>query len=290
MFQFIPMALIWGSSFLFVELALEFTTALGVAFWRTALGGFAMLALVLATKARLPRRPQEWLHLWVAGLFMSAIPFSLFSFAQQYTTSVLAAIIGAATPMFALLAMLTIFRAERPGALATTGLLIGLIGVLVTLGAWQGFGENQPVAILALVLAALSYGIGTPYIRKFVTPLKLPGSSTAAVQVGSSALTLLPFYLLGGPLFVAEPELPNLLALIALGVLGSGYAYSLYHGVINKAGSAVATMVTYTNPVIASVWGVLLLSEPMHWYEPVGGVIVIAGAYLTQYRPKVPRG
>lgn len=280
------MALIWGSSFLFVELALEFTTALGVAFWRTALGGLAMTAVVVLGKAKLPQRPIEWLHLWVAGLFMSAIPFSLFSYAQQFTTSVLAAIIGAATPMFALLAMLTIFKAEKPTGLAITGLIIGLIGVLVTLGAWQGFGENQPLAIIALVGAALSYGIGTPYIRKYVSPLKLPGSTTAAVQVGSSAITLLPFYVLSGPLFTGTPATPNLLALLALGVLGSGYAYSLYHGVISKAGSAVATMVTYTNPVIASVWGVLLLSEPLHWYEPIGGAIVIVGAYLTQYRVK----
>jgi len=280
------MALIWGSSFLFVELSLEFTTALGVAFWRTALGGLAMLGLLLVTKARLPQRPMEWFHLWVAGLFMSAIPFSLFSFAQQSTTSVLAAIIGAATPMFALLAMLTIFRVERSSGIAITGLIVGLIGVLITLGAWQGFGDNDPLAIAALVLAALSYGIGTPYLRKYVTPLGLSGTATAAVQVGSSAITLLPFYLLTGPLFTAVPATQNLLALIALGVLGSGYAYRLYHGVIAKAGSAVATMVTYTNPVIASIWGVLLLSEPLHWYEPVGGVIVIAGAYLTQYRPR----
>ena len=283
------MALIWGSSFLFVELALEFTTALGVAFWRTALGGLAMAAVVWFTKAKLPQRPMDWFHLWVAGLFMSAIPFSLSSYAQQSTTSVLAAIIGAATPMFALLTMLTIFRVEKPSGLAITGLIIGLIGVLVTLGAWQGFGDNEPLAILALVCAALSYGFGTPYIRKFVTPLQLPGATTAAVQVGSSALTLLPIYALSGPLFTGTPETLNLLALIALGALGSGYAYSLYHGVISKAGSAVATMVTYTNPVIASVWGVLLLSEPLHWYEPIGGLIVIAGAYLTQYRPKASR-
>lgn len=271
---------------MFVELALEFTTALGVAFWRTALGGLAMAAVVMFNKVALPKRPIEWFHLWVAGLFMSAIPFSLFSYAQQSTTSVLAAIIGAATPMFALLTMLTIFKVEKPSGLAITGLIIGLIGVMVTLGAWQGFGESQPLAIIALVCAAMSYGIGTPYIRKFVTPLKLPGATTAAVQVGSSAITLLPIYVLSGPLFTGTPQAPNLFALLALGVLGSGYAYSLYHVVISKAGSAVATMVTYTNPVIASVWGVLLLSEPLHWYEPVGGAIVIAGAYLTQYKPR----
>jgi drug/metabolite transporter (DMT)-like permease len=68
-------------------------------------------------------------------------------------------------------------------------------------------------------------------------------------------------------------------------VLGSGYAYRLFHGVIASAGSAVASMVTFTNPMIAAIWGILLLNEELHWYEPVGAVVIIVGAYLAQRRP-----
>ncbi len=255
------MALIWGSSFLFTELSLQLTTFFGVAFWRTFLGGTAMILLGLSLKQAFPKTTRQIYHLWIAGLFMSAIPFSLFSFAQQSTTSILAAIIGAATPMFTLLSILVIYKTEKITANILIGLSIGFVGVAITLGAWKGFGDNDPLAILALIFAALSYGIGTPYIRKHVTPMQLPGVTTAAVQVSTSALTLLPLYVLTGPLFVAEPRLETVGALIALGVLGSGFAYRLFHGVIAKAGSATAALVTYTNPVIASIWGVLLLSE-----------------------------
>lgn len=278
------MALIWGSSFLFTELSLQLTTFFGVAFWRTALGGVAMLLLGLILKQVFPKTAREIYHLWVAGLFMSAIPFSLFSFAQQSTTSILAAIIGAATPMFTLLSILVIYRTEKITANILLGLSVGFVGVGITLAAWQGFGENDPLAILALIFAALSYGIGTPYIRKHVTPMQLPGVTTAAVQVSTSALTLLPLYLLTGPLFVAAPRFETVGALVALGVLGSGFAYSLFHGVIAKAGSATAALVTYTNPVIASIWGVLLLSEKLHWYEPVGAAVVILGVWIAQRR------
>ncbi len=277
------MALIWGSSFLFTELSLRFLPFYGVAFWRTFLGGLAMFALVFLLKLQLPKGAQ-WFHLWVAGVLMSAIPFSLFSFAQQSTTSSLAAIIGAATPMFTLLAILTIYRTEKVTLIATSGLLIGLIGVAITLGIWEGFGNNDPLAIAALVLATISYGIGGPYIRKFVTPMNLSGTSTAAAQVFTSAITLLPFYLLTGPLTTANPTIESLLSIVALGVLGSGFAYRLFHDVIKDAGSTVASTVTFTNPVVATIWGVLLLSEELHWYEPIGGLVVILGAWLAQHK------
>ena len=277
------MALIWGSSFLFTELSLRFLPFFGVAFWRTFFGGVAMFALVFLLKLQLPKGAQ-WFHLWVAGLLMSAIPFSLFSFAQQSTTSSLAAIIGAATPMFTLLAILTIYRNEKVTVVATIGLVVGLIGVAITLGIWEGFGQNDPLAIGALVLATISYGIGGPYIRKFISPMNLSGTSSAAAQVFSSALTLLPFYLFSGPLFSQAPTFESLLAILALGVLGSGFAYRLFHDVIRDAGSTVASTVTFTNPVLATIWGILLLGEELHWYEPVGGVVVILGAWLAQHK------
>jgi drug/metabolite transporter (DMT)-like permease len=275
------MALIWGSSFLFTELSLRFLPFFGVAFWRTLLGGLAMFALVFLLKLQLPKGTQ-WLHLWVAGVLMSAIPFSLFSFAQQSTTSSLAAIIGAATPMFTLLAILTIYRTEKVTIVATIGLVVGLIGVAITLGVWEGFGQNDPLAIGALVLATISYGLGGPYIRKFISPMNLSGTSSAAAQVFSSAITLLPFYLFSGPLITQAPSVESLLSIVALGVLGSGYAYRLFHDVIRDAGSTVASTVTFTNPVLATIWGILLLGEELHWYEPIGGAVVILGAWLAQ--------
>lgn len=275
------MALIWGSSFLFTELSLRFLPFYGVAFWRTFLGGAAMFGLVFLLKLQLPKGTQ-WLHLWVAGVLMSAIPFSLFSFAQQSTTSSLAAIIGAATPMFTLLAILTIYRTEKVTIVATIGLVVGLIGVAITLGVWEGFGQNDPLAIGALVLATISYGIGGPYIRKFITPMGLSGSSSAAAQVFTSAITLLPFYLLTGPLITSAPSIESILAILALGILGSGFAYRLFHDVIKDAGSTVASTVTFTNPVLATIWGILLLGEQLHWYEPIGGAVVILGAWLAQ--------
>ena len=283
-YKFIPLALIWGSSFFFIELSLEWTTAVGVAFWRTALGAAAMIVITYSLGFRLPGKLKQWLHLLVAGFFMSAFPFTMYAFAQQYTTSILAAILNATTPMFTLLATFTMFRAQKQNPTAIIGLLVGLVGVGITLGIWQGFGASEPIAIVALLLASISYGIGTPYIRRYITPMKLPATATASVQVLTSAIILLPVYLLTGPLFIAPPTIQSAGALVLLGVLGSGISYWLFHQVVAAAGSAVAATVTYTNPVVATFWGVLLLSEGLHWYEPVGAILVLIGAFFTQGR------
>jgi drug/metabolite transporter (DMT)-like permease len=115
--------------------------------------------------------------------------------------------------------------------------------------------------------------------------MQLPSTSTAMVQVFTSAITLLPLYLITGPLFIAPARVETVGALLLLGVLGSGVAYWLFHQIVAEAGSTVSSTVTYTNPVIATIWGILLLGEPLHWYEPVGGILVLLGAFLSQGKP-----
>jgi drug/metabolite transporter (DMT)-like permease len=274
--------LIWGASFLFIELALTFLTPVGVAFGRTAFGALAMVAAMLVFRTKLPTSFEAWKHLTIAGLMMSSIPFVLFSYAQTEVTSALAAIINAVTPITTVIVILIAFRAEKLKLHVIIGIVIGLLGVLVVLGAWQGFGENNPLAILAMLIAVFLYGIGTPYVRKYVTPLNLATEVSVFGQVGTAALTLLPIYLLTGPLITAVPDLQSIAAIVILGAFGSGVAYLLFYKVLDIVGSAIASSVTYITPIIAVLLGVWLLGEELHWYEPVGGLIVILGAAISQ--------
>ena len=93
---------------------------------------------------------------------------------------------------------------------------------------------------------------------------------------------MLPIYLLSGPLITSAPDLASVAAIVTLGALGSGVAYLLYYKILDVVGSAIASSVTYITPVIAVMLGVILLGEKLHWYEPVGGVIVILGAAISQ--------
>ena len=274
--------LIWGASFLFIELALTFLTPIGVAFGRTFFGALAMVVAMVIFKSKLPTSFEAWKHLTIAGILMSSIPFVLFAYAQTQVTSALAAIINAVTPITTVIVLLVAFRTEKLKPHVVAGIIIGLVGVLVVLGAWQGFGENNPLAIVAMLIAVILYGIGTPYVRKYVTPLNLATEVSVFGQIGTAALTLLPIYLLSGPLITNVPDFASVAAIVTLGALGSGVAYLLYYKILDVVGSAIASSVTYITPVIAVILGVILLGENLHWYEPTGGVIVILGAAISQ--------
>ena len=200
--------LIWGASFLFVEYALTALTPIGVAFWRTTFGALAMLIAVLIYKSKLPTSFEAWRKMAIAGMFMSSVPFTLFAFAKTYVTSALASILNAVTPIATVIVMLIAFRSEKLLPHVVVGLVVGLIGVLIVLGVWQGFGDNEPLAIVALLVAVTCYGIGTPYIRKYIAPLKLSTEVSVFGQIGTAAVTLLPIYLISGQYFTSTPTIP----------------------------------------------------------------------------------
>jgi len=295
LFSFILLGIIWGSSFLFIEEMLKALPPVGVAFWRTALGAITVWIFVFARNISLPKNLKQVVLIWISGLFMSAIPAVLFSIAQQHVSSSLASIMNAATPIFTVIMILIAFRQEKPKPYVLIGLFVGLVGVGTVLAVWQGFGSNDPVGVIMLLAAVTCYGIGTPFIRNFVEPMKLPTESAVATQIGTSALSLLPIYalgpLFGTPIFTVSSSTAFTWQFIgsslALGVLGTGLAYILFYDIIARAGSAIAASVTYITPLIGVLLGVLVLGETVSWHEPVGGAIVLLGAAIAQNRIKL---
>ena len=283
---YLALGVVWGCSFIFIKLGLEFLTPFGVAFGRCALGALTLLAWAKFKGIALPKSKKMLLHLWVVSLLLNVIPGILFALAQTEVTSILAGIINAVTPLMTLLAIMVVTRDEKPKLYQVVGILIGFIGVLTVLGAWKGLGDNPLWAILILLAAVTCYGFSFPYSRRFVLPHKLAPESIAAGQVTLGALTLLPFFIYNG-VEKYEYQTAPVLAMVALGVFGSGFAYIWNFKVMALAGSAIASSVTYLTPVVAVIVGVIFLQESIYWYEPVGALIVLLGAAIGQNRIKL---
>ncbi|MEY4971327.1 MAG: hypothetical protein RLZZ404_253 [Actinomycetota bacterium] len=287
-YKFLLLGTIWGSSFLFISFGLDALTPTGIAFWRSAIGALTLLLVLLVLRIKLVRGWSAWVKLWIAGLFMSAMPAVLFGYAQQHVTSALAAILNASTPIFTVIAILIAFRAEKPKPEVLVGLAVGLLGVFVVLGIWNGFGENEPLAIGALILAVTCYGIGSPFLRKYVEPLNLKPEAAVFGQVLTSAITLLPFYLTGA-LFVGPLGFSSVASMLALGILGTGLAYAMYYRLLAQVGSAIGSAVTYMSPIVGVILGVLLLGEQITWNEPIGAAVILFGAAVAQGRIRLGR-
>lgn len=282
---YIALGVTWGCSFIFIELGLEFLTPFGVAFVRCALGAITLLIIVKVRKIALPKDKSTWRKLWIVALMLNVVPGILFAFAQQYVTSVVAGIINATTPLMTMVFMLLLFREQKLKSEQIIGLLIGATGVMVVLGIWKGIGDNQLIGVVALLLAVSCYGYSFPYTTRKILPLGLKPEAAATIQLCMAAITLLPLYLFDG---IAEGNyrLTPLLAVLALGVLGSGFAYIWNFSIIAAAGGSIASTVTYVTPVVAVIVGWIFLGEQITWHEPIGAVFVILGAAMTQGRLK----
>jgi drug/metabolite transporter (DMT)-like permease len=285
---YLVVGFIWGCSFIFIKGGLEFLTPIGVAFIRCTLGAFTLYTFAKIKKIELPRGKQALFHIWVVSLLLNVIPGIFFALAETEVTSILAGIINAVTPLMTLLAILFVNREEKPKFTQILGLLLGFFGVLVVLGAWNGLGDNPWWAVGILLLAVTCYGFSFPYTRRFILPLGLRTEAIVSQQLILASFTLMPLYLIDG---IAKDEyrIGPVLSMIALGVFGSGFAYLWNFKVMQIAGSAIASSVTYLTPVVAVIVGIIFLGEKITWNEPVGALVVLFGAAIAQERIRLTR-
>ena len=291
---YVALGLIWGASFSFVEAALTVTSPAGSTFWRTLLGAIALVGYLVATKSFPKPAEVSWTFLWrigLVGLLLSVVPALLFAFAQERATTVVSSIINSATPIATLIVMLIAFRDELPTIRQTSGILVGLVGALVALGVQPGsLGENDPLAVAALAGAIFCYGIGIPFSHKYILPLGVPTKTMATFQVGIATVFLAPIYFFQSePLFTAMPDAWVTTQFLLMGFVGTGFAYIWNFNLIDRAGSAIASSVSYPTLLVSLVIGWLVLQEPFSWKLPIGALLVVIGSAITQWRPTSKR-
>jgi drug/metabolite transporter (DMT)-like permease len=289
---FLTLGMIWGCSFLFIKLGDEALTPVGVAFVRLVIGSVTLLAIVRATGTRLPRARRTWGYLSLVALLFCSIPFTLFAWGETQVSSILAGIINACTPLATLVIVLLAFPEERPTRERVVGLGVGFAGVLIVVGVWEGLGGSEVLGVLACIGAVTCYGLAFPLTRRHLVNTGDGPISIAAAQVTLAALFLLPVALLetamGSPIVTGPPSAAVIVAMLALGGLGSGVAYVLNTHIVAVAGGTVASSVTYVTPLVAVAAGALILAEPLNWHEPVGAAVVLLGVAVSQGRVPLP--
>lgn len=292
--DFLLLAAIWGSSFLFMRLgAVEFG-ALPTAAVRVAIAALFLFPIVLL-RGLLPELKKHWKKIFLIGVLNSGIPFACFSFALLSITTGLSAILNATVPMFgALIAWL--WLKDRPNASRVLGIIVGFAGVAML--AWDkatfkpdASGVAPGWAVLACLLACLCYGISASYTKRYLTGLP-PLVTAAGSQMGATLGLALP------ALWLWPARMPSptaWLALLAVGVLCTGLAYILFFRLIENAGPQRALTVTFVVPVFAVLYGVVLLGEAVTSWMVVCALVIVCGTALStgllklgRIKPAVP--
>lgn len=287
--QFTLTGIIWGSSFLFMKVALEGISPGQVAWSRLILGALTLGIFVLLRRDTLPRDLKVWAHMTVLALTFCVAPFLLFSWAQQHVTSGLASIYNATTPIMTAIMAGLLFRVEKLKAVQIAGVLVGILGVMVIIAPWQGLDLTQSlVAQLAILGATACYGFSLAYMRKFVSNTGMSALVFSFLNIGIAAVIMLALT----PAVALTPVRldPWIIgSVLLLGCLGTGVAYIWNQNALRAWGPTRASTVTYITPVVGVALGIIVLGEALSWNEPVGALVVFVGILLAQDRLRLGR-
>jgi drug/metabolite transporter (DMT)-like permease len=292
--KYLLLALIWGSSFLLMKVGLRTLAPLQISGLRIFAGTATLLGLLAVTGGRLPRERRTWGHLAVSGVFLTALPFSLFAAGEERVSSALAGIGNATTPIAAVFFALALLPSDRLSPRKLTAVLIGFAGVIVIMQPWESAGRPDLLGFGMTLVAGASYGLGWSYKRRFLGHADLGGLSmpTALLLVGSALMVpvLLVWWLFNRSTYAAPwtghvdagggGALLPLLCVLVLGVVGTGLAYMLQFDVVRGAGATVSTTVTYLIPVVSVLLGVAVLDEHQARPQLVGAGIVLVSAVV----------
>ncbi len=278
--DFMLLAALWGSSFLFMRLAVVDFGALPTAGMRVVVATLVLLPLLLL-KGQGRVLLKNWKALLLVGLMNSAIPFVCFTFALQSITTGLSAILNATVPLFGALVAWAWLK-DRPGASRGLGLLIGFVGVALL--AWDkasfkpdATGLASGWAVLACLLATLCYGVSASFTKRHLSGLPSIVTATGS-QLGATVFLTLPTIWLWP---ATTPGASAWFGVLAVGVLCTGVAYVLYFRLIENVGPARALAVTFVLPVFAVLYGVLLLHESVTLWMLLCGAVIVCGTALS---------
>ena len=278
------LALLWGATFLWIELALEALSPVQVTLARCVLGAATLLVMCFGTGRRLPRGRALWGRIVVAAFFCNALPFAMFSIGQQTIDSGVAGVLNATTPLWSLLLGLLIGteRAIRP--IRLTGLVLGFGGTVLIFAPWQHHGSVGWGA-LAVLVAAASYAVGFTYMGRQLTGRGVPTISLSAAQL-CAATGLTALSLPRGGFAAVDLDATVVLAVLVLGVVSTGVTFHLTFRIIADEGATNASAVGYLLPVVSVALGVIVLGEDFSLRIAAGMAVVLLGVGMTRRRDR----
>lgn len=268
------MSVIWGIPYLFIRIAVEEITPAMLVLARTALAAAILLPIALA---RVDLRPVLKRWPWVvafAGIEI-AVPWVALGSAEQHLTSSLTGLLIAGVPLVGTAVALATGGADRISRVGLVGLLIGMGGVAAIVGA--DYGTTDPTALLQIALVVVCYAVGPAILARRLGGL--PTVGVMALSLALCAVVYVPIAAVQWPAVVPSPNV--ILAVVILAVICTAAAFLVFAALIDEVGPVRATVITYVNPAVAAVLGVLVLHETFTTEMGAGFVLVILGSFLA---------
>jgi len=284
--RFVLLAVLWGSSAPLIKVALQGLMPAPLTLARLVLAAVVLMVIAGLRRVAPPRERVVWLHLTAVAFFGNVLPFLLLSYGERTAGAGVAGVLIGATPLLTLTVAYVALAAERATARKVLGLIIGFAGIVLVVAPWETGGSSLRGEVLCFG-TAVSYAINFVYVRKFLSPRRLPALALAAGQMLAAVVLqglFSPFLSWGTPHLTGRVTL----AIVLLGVLSTGLGYVLNFRLIADIGATSASAVNYLAPVVAVGVSVLFLGEGLTWHVVVGGLVVLSGMAYAESRLRTP--
>ncbi len=268
---------------MWIKIAVQEVGPITLVAFRVLFGLLFGIVVIFIQRAQMPRSFREWSPLLLLGITNVAIPFFLISWGEQSIDSAVAAILDATVPLFTILIAHYLLHDDKMTWPKVLGLLIGFAGVIILMSKDIGASVGSLLGQLAVVLASAFYAGSAVFARK--TTEDTPGILRSAGPLISATVVM---WL--ATFFVESPiKIPQLgitwVALLFLGVLGSGLAFVLAYYLIHEIGPTRTSMVTYLFPLGGVILGVAFLNESLSWQLLAGAVLIILSLVVANWQP-----
>jgi drug/metabolite transporter (DMT)-like permease len=281
---FISLGMIWGSSFMWIKIAVQEMGPNTLVAYRVLFGLLFGLGVVFFQRVPWPSSLKEWLPLFVLGLTNIAIPFFLISWGELVIDSGVASILDATVPLFTILVAHFLLHDDKMTVPKVLGLLMGFAGVVVLMSKDIGASSSSLLGQAAVILASVFYAASSIIARKYTEDTPAIFRSVGPL-ISATAVMWLAAFFVESPIKV--PDLPIIwMALLWLGILGSGFAFILLYYLIHEIGPTRSTMVTYLFPLGGVTLGVIFLHEELTWQVVTGAVLIILSLVVANWQTK----
>jgi drug/metabolite transporter (DMT)-like permease len=281
---FALMSVIWGIPYLFIRIAVAEISPSVLVLGRTAIAVLMLLPIALARRKMGPVL-QRWRWVLIFAVVEIAIPWVLLGSAEQTISNSLTGLLIAAVPLVATVIALILRSSDRLGVIGVLGILVGIAGVAAIVGTDLGPGNATAIAETAVV--AVCYAAGPMILARRLNGL--PSTAVMATSLGTCAVLFVPIGALQMPTHVPSPKV--LLAVAVLAVVCTVAGFLLFAALIEEIGAVRSTVITYINPAVAALLGVLVLHETFTVGMGAGFALVVLGSTLatrrTQSNPPV---
>ena len=287
----IALSILWGASFMFVDVAVAALSPVTVVTLRVIIAGLLLYGILAVLGLRMPTDGESWRDFLIMGFLNNVVPFSLIAWGQSHIASGLASILNATAPLFAVVVAHYLTADERMTPARIAGVLIGFAGVVLMIGpSALGNIGGELLPELACLGGAFAYALSVVFARRFsrrgIAPL-----ATATGQMTTASLIMLPVWLaLDPPWTIPMPSVAVVAAILALAALSTVLAYFIYYRILATAGSVNLILVTFLIPITGILLGALVLGErlaPRHFIgmAAIGlGLAFIDGRLIRRMR------